>query len=255
MALTAVQVPDLTVASSATDDDLIFLWRVAESGNARRATIKKSDLLTGLGGGGASVTVSGTAPSNPSAGDLWWDTSGNPDAGLKVRVGTAWQLSVSAARIVAILEAETGNNRLNATALRGIIDALNAETDLISLDRLGTGTKSVETCLRGDQSFGAINPVVVSVEDAEAGTSEARRTWTPQRVGQANRARLQETALPELTGRPDGRPRSPSNTATRTPGPTRSLGSSSRVAASARWSSSTCQTMTTITCAGSSPGR
>ena len=56
---------------------------------------------------------------------------------------------------------------------------------LISLDRLGTGTKSVETCLRGDQSFGAINPVLVSVADAEAGTSTARRTWTPQRVGQA----------------------------------------------------------------------
>ena len=130
MPLTAVQVPDLTVASSATDDDLIFLWRVAESGNARRATIKKSDLLTGLGaGGGASVTVAATAPASPTEGDLWWDTSGNPDAGLKVRVGTAWQLSVSAARIVAILEAETGNNRLNATALRGIIDALNAESD------------------------------------------------------------------------------------------------------------------------------
>ena len=43
----------------------------------------------------------------------------------------------------------------------------------------------METCLRGDQSFGAINPVLVSVADAEAGTSTARRTWTPQRVGQA----------------------------------------------------------------------
>ena len=66
-----------------------------------------------------------------------------------------------------------------------LITAINASSGLIDLDRLGTGTKSVETCLRGDQSFGAINPVLVSVADAEAGTSTARRTWTPERVGQA----------------------------------------------------------------------
>ena len=41
-----------------------------------------------IGGGG--VTVSSSAPSSPSAGNLWWDTSGNPDAGLKIRIGSSW---------------------------------------------------------------------------------------------------------------------------------------------------------------------
>ena len=41
-----------------------------------------------IGGGG--VTVSSSAPSSPSAGNLWWDTSGNPDAGLKIRIGISW---------------------------------------------------------------------------------------------------------------------------------------------------------------------
>ena len=46
-----------------------------------------------IGGGG--VTVSASAPSSPSAGNLWWDTSGNPDAGLKIRIGSAWVLVVT----------------------------------------------------------------------------------------------------------------------------------------------------------------
>ena len=41
-----------------------------------------------IGGGG--VTVSSSAPTSPSAGNLWWDTSGNPDAGLKIRIGISW---------------------------------------------------------------------------------------------------------------------------------------------------------------------
>ena len=46
-----------------------------------------------IGGGG--VTVSQSAPSSPSSGNLWWDTSGNPDAGLKIRIGSAWVLVVT----------------------------------------------------------------------------------------------------------------------------------------------------------------
>ena len=41
-----------------------------------------------IGGGG--VTVSSSSPNSPSAGNLWWDTSGNPDAGLKIRIGSSW---------------------------------------------------------------------------------------------------------------------------------------------------------------------
>ena len=46
-----------------------------------------------IGGGG--VTVSSSSPNSPSAGNLWWDTSGNPDAGLKIRIGSAWVLVVT----------------------------------------------------------------------------------------------------------------------------------------------------------------
>ena len=44
---------------------------------------------------GSGVTVSSSAPSSPSAGNLWWDTSGNPDAGLKIRIGISWVLVVT----------------------------------------------------------------------------------------------------------------------------------------------------------------
>ena len=46
-----------------------------------------------IGGGG--VTVSSSAPTSPAAGNLWWDTSGNPDAGLKIRIGSSWVLVVT----------------------------------------------------------------------------------------------------------------------------------------------------------------
>ena len=46
-----------------------------------------------IGGGG--VTVSSSSPNSPSAGNLWWDTSGNPDAGLKIRIGSSWVLVVT----------------------------------------------------------------------------------------------------------------------------------------------------------------
>ena len=46
-----------------------------------------------IGGGG--VTVSSSSPNSPSVGNLWWDTSGNPDAGLKIRIGSSWVLVVT----------------------------------------------------------------------------------------------------------------------------------------------------------------
>ena len=215
MALTAV---DLSLSSKRVTPTLsmdVILGNLSQAVGSR-AGVASLQVVKNLIGGG-SVTVSGSAPSGPSAGDLWWDTSGNPDAGLKIRIGSSWVLvasgsttsnsdiddrivswalansptgtvptaRLSGATLVGVLEVLSGASRLDADALKNLITAINASTGLIDLDRLGTGTKSVETCLRGDQSFGAINPVVVSVADAEAGTSTARRTWTPQRVGQA----------------------------------------------------------------------
>ena len=54
-----------------------------------RAGVASVQALKNLIGGGG-VTVSSSAPSSPSAGNLWWDTSGNPDAGLKIRIGISW---------------------------------------------------------------------------------------------------------------------------------------------------------------------
>ena len=214
MALTAVDLSLAAkrIATPTLDHDLI-LGNTALGVGSRAGVASLQVIKTLIGGG--SVTVSGSAPSGPEEGDQWWDTSGNPDAGLKVRVGSSWvpvglaqatptsttgssrgrwrtarqgrcqPLAYQGRRSLHVLEALSGSARLDADALTNLITAINASSGLIDLDRLGTGTKSVETCLRGDQSFGAINPVLVSVADAEAGTSTARRTWTPQRVGQA----------------------------------------------------------------------
>ena len=59
-----------------------------------RAGVASLQALKNLIGGGG-VTVSSSAPSSPAAGNLWWDTSGNPDAGLKIRIGISWLLVVT----------------------------------------------------------------------------------------------------------------------------------------------------------------
>lgn len=48
--------------------------------------------IAGIAGGGASVTVSVTAPVNPTEGDLWFDST---DTQLYVRYGTAWVVSAN----------------------------------------------------------------------------------------------------------------------------------------------------------------
>ena len=50
--------------------------------------VSKANLFAGLGGGRA--TVAAAAPQNPSEGDQWWDTTGSPDAALKIRIGSTW---------------------------------------------------------------------------------------------------------------------------------------------------------------------
>ena len=87
MALTAVDLSLAAkrIATPTLDHDLILgntaLAVGSRAGVASLEAIK--DLIV-------KAPVSGTAPSSPSAGKFWWDTSGNPDAGLKIRVGSAW---------------------------------------------------------------------------------------------------------------------------------------------------------------------
>ena len=255
MALYAVDLrqASLDIAVPALTHELILVNR-ALSVDARAGLASVQDLKDLIGGG---VTVSATAPSNPSAGNQWWDTSGSPDAGLKVRVGSSWVL-VSATLPGAVSQAQAEAGTVTGTRLwsplrvaqaiaalaptgattsnadidlrivtwalansptghaplgrggTGATDAAGARSnlglgtaaqrdvgttagDVIVLDnsnliatgRLGTGTKTVQTCLRGDQSYGAYNFVTVTQAAAEAGTSTALRSWTPLRVAQA----------------------------------------------------------------------
>ena len=102
----------LDIAVPALTHELILVNR-ALSVDARAGLASVQDLKDLIGGG---VTVSATAPSNPSAGNLWWDTSGNPDAGLKVRVGSSWVL-VSATLPGAVSQAQAEAGTVTGTRL------------------------------------------------------------------------------------------------------------------------------------------
>jgi hypothetical protein len=62
----------ITDAGTPASDDKVLIQDTSDSNNLKYVDI--SDLPSG-GGGGASVSVSDTAPSSPSAGDLWFDSS------------------------------------------------------------------------------------------------------------------------------------------------------------------------------------
>ena len=110
------------IAVPTLDHDLILSNTAAAVGS--RAGVASLLVIKNLLGGGG-VTVSASAPASPASGNQWWDTSGNPDAGLKVRVGSSWVL---------------------------VDDVL---------------------------------PSAVSQAQAEAGTSNTTRLWSPLRVAQA----------------------------------------------------------------------
>ena len=94
MALYAVELDQASkrIAVPTLDHDIILGNTSAAIG--ARAGVASLLVLKNLFGGGG-VTVSASAPSSPAAGNLWWDTSGNPDAGLKIRIGSAWVLVVT----------------------------------------------------------------------------------------------------------------------------------------------------------------
>ena len=94
MALYAVELDQASkrIAVPTLDHDLILSNTAAAIGN--RAGVASLQVIKNFIGGGG-VTVSASAPSSPAAGNLWWDTSGNPDAGLKIRIGSSWVLVVT----------------------------------------------------------------------------------------------------------------------------------------------------------------
>ena len=89
MALTAV---DLSLTSKRVTPTLshdLILGDLTQAVGSRGGVASLQVVKNLIGG---SVTVSGSAPTSPSAGNFWWDTSGNPDVGLKIRVGSSWVL-------------------------------------------------------------------------------------------------------------------------------------------------------------------
>ena len=111
----------------------VILGNPAAAVGARAGVASLQALKDLIGGGG--VTVSATAPSNPSEGHQWWDTTGTPDAALKVRIGSAW-VSAADPRV--------------ATWARAVLPSGTAP-----VGRLGTGLTSTSVFLRGDGAWAA----------------------------------------------------------------------------------------------------
>ena len=127
---------------------------------------------------GAGVTVSASAPVSPTSGLPWWDTSGNPDAGLKVRIGSSWHLVVGGSRVVAVLEALTGTSQLSGQYVRISASGFN--------QHLSTTDNTVQKIAQklDDLTIPTL-PGLVSQAQAEAGTVTGTRLWSPLRVAQA----------------------------------------------------------------------
>ena len=166
--------------------------------------------IASLAAGGGGITISATAPSGASNGDLWWDTSGTVDAGLKVRVAGSW-ISVVDPRVSpwARLASPSGfapisrggTNSGTVVGARGQLGLGTAatrdvgtgngnvivlgSTGLIVAARMGTGTASISRFLRGDRTWVDPRPLTATQAEAEAGTSGSIRSWTPVRVKQA----------------------------------------------------------------------
>ena len=166
-------------------------------------------LATG-GGGDFEFTISATAPTGPSNKDLWWDTSGTLDAGLKVRVSGAW-VSVVDPRVSPWAQVAApsgfapisrgGTNSGTAVGARGQLglgtiatrDAGTGSGDvpvlttggLLAAARMGSGSATASRYLRGDKTWSDPRPTTVTQAEAEAGTSGSLRSWTPARVAQA----------------------------------------------------------------------
>ncbi len=73
---------DMEVGEIAVNTADQKIWMRNDSGAGSNADIIEIGNVS-AGGGGASVSISETAPGSPSAGDLWWDST-DDDANLKI---------------------------------------------------------------------------------------------------------------------------------------------------------------------------
>ena len=147
------------------------------------------NLSPGGGGGGLESVVAGTGisvdntnPDNP----IITNTSLNTDEVAKVSANdtTAGYLNgkLVAGSGIALTENNNGGNETLGIAVANI-DASAITTGTIATARLGTGTASSSTYLRGDQTWAAISAgptfYTVTANDVENTTSEVTAlTWT-----------------------------------------------------------------------------
>ena len=163
------------------------------------------------GGGSGGITISATAPTGASNGDLWWDTSGTLDAGLKFRVSSSWVsvvdprvspwAQVAAPNGFAPIE-RGGTNSGTAVGARGQLGLGTVATRDVGIvvgtvPVLGTGRLLIarhgweavqrlflDSCAATEHGCDP-RPTTASQAEAEAGTSGSIRSWTPVRVAQA----------------------------------------------------------------------
>ena len=172
----ALYAVDLSLASKriavpTLDHDLILSNTALAVGN--RAGVASLLVIKNLIGGGG-VTVSASAPISPAAGNLWWDTSGNPDAGLKIRIGSSWLLVVT-----------------GIPTLPGAVSQAQAEAGTV------TGTR-LWSPLRVAQAIAALAPSGGGTTTSNADIDLADRLVGAQRTARRPRSDWSEAALARI---------------------------------------------------------